>query len=34
MQRYGDNDTLVEAALLRACNRLDQKTVAADAEEP
>jgi AcrR family transcriptional regulator len=34
VQRYGDKDTLLEAALLYAWNRLDQETAAADAEEP
>ncbi len=34
VQRYGDRRTMVEAVLLRAWDRLDAATQAADAEEP
>ncbi|OBZ92808.1 TetR family transcriptional regulator [Pararhizobium polonicum] len=34
VQRYGDKDSLLEAALLHAWSRLDQETAKADAEEP
>ncbi|MDR7033080.1 TetR/AcrR family transcriptional regulator [Mesorhizobium sp. BE184] len=34
VQRYGNRDALLEAALLRAWDRLDAETAAADAEEP
>lgn len=33
VQRYGDREALVEATLLRAWDRLDTETAAADAEE-
>jgi AcrR family transcriptional regulator len=34
VQRYGNREALVQAILLRAWDRLDQETEAADAEEP
>lgn len=34
VQRYGDKDTLIEAALLHAWDLLDQATARADLEEP
>lgn len=34
VQRYGDRDALLQAALLRAWDRLDAETEQADAEEP
>lgn len=34
VQRYGDREALLQAALLRAWDRLDAETAAADAEEP